>query len=162
MFDPVTVTAVVSTATSAFKNLKKAFAVGRDIEQMSGDLSRWMKASSDIDQAIKVSKNPPFYKKFLSGDAVEATALQAFTGKKQLEEQRYELQQFIKLKYGSKSWNELLQMEANIRKERTAKLYAQEKIKQQIIEIGFITILILTVFGFIGFIVWLKKQKDGS
>ena len=61
MFDPVTVTAVLTTATSAFNNLKKAFAVGRDIETMSGDLSRWMKASSDIDQGIKNTRNPPFY-----------------------------------------------------------------------------------------------------
>ena len=65
MFDPVNVTAVVSTATAAFNNLKKAFAMGRDIEQMGSDLSRWMQASSDIDQGIKNSKHPPFYKKFL-------------------------------------------------------------------------------------------------
>ena len=103
MFDPVTVTAVLTTATSAFNNLKKAFAIGRDIETMSSDLSRWMQASSDIDQGIKNSKHPPFYKKFLSGDSVEQAAVQCFTAKKQLEEQRYELQQFIKFKYGSKA-----------------------------------------------------------
>ena len=162
MFDPVTVTAVVSTATAAFNNLKKAFAVGRDIEQMSGDLSRWMKASSDIDQGIKNSKHPPFYKKFLSGDSVEQAAVQCFTAKKQLEEQRYELQQFIKFKYGSKAWDQLLRMEANIRKERTEKLYAKQKLKQQLIEGLFVFMLLLTVIGFIAFVIWLKKQQEQS
>ena len=160
MFDPVTVTAVLTTATSAFNNLKKAFAVGRDIETMSSDLSRWMQASSDIDQGIKNSKHPPFYKKFLSGDSVEQAAVQCFTAKKQLEEQRYELQQFIKFKYGSKAWDQLLRTEANIRKERTEKLYAKQKFRQQCIEGFFILLLLCTVIGFIIFVIWLKKQSE--
>ena len=160
MFDPVTVTAVLTTATSAFNNLKKAFAIGRDIETMSSDLSRWMQASSDIDQGIKNSKHPPFYKKFLSGDSVEQAAVQCFTAKKQLEEQRYELQQFIKFKYGSKAWDQLLKMEANIRKERTEKLYAKQKFRQQCIEGFFILLLLCTIVGFIIFVIWLKKQSE--
>ena len=160
MFDPVTVTAVVSTATAAFNNLKKAFAMGRDIEQMGSDLSRWMQASSDIDQGIKNSKHPPFYKKFLSGDSVEQAAVQCFTAKKELEEQRYELQQFIKFKYGSKAWDQLLKMEANIRKERTEKLYAKQKLKQQIIEALFVVALVCSVIGLILFAIWLKKQQE--
>lgn len=160
MFDPVTVTAVLTTATSAFNNLKKAFAIGRDIETMSSDLSRWMQASSDIDQGIKNSKHPPFYKKFLSGDSVEQAAVQCFTAKKQLEEQRYELQQFIKFKYGSKAWDQLLKMEANIRKERTEKLYAKQKFRQQCIEGFFILLLLCTIIGFIIFVIWLKKQSE--
>jgi hypothetical protein len=160
MFDPVTVTAVVSTATAAFNNLKKAFAMGRDIEQMGSDLSRWMQASSDIDEGIKNSKHPPFYKKFLSGDSVEQAAVQCFTAKKQLEEQRYELQQFIKFKYGSKAWDQLLKMEATIRKERTEKIYARQKLKQQLIEGFFVLMLLLTVIGFIAFVIWLKRQQE--
>ena len=160
MFDPVTVTAVLTTATSAFNNLKKAFAIGRDIETMSSDLSRWMQASSDIDQGIKNSKHPPFYKKFLSGDSVEQAAVQCFTAKKQLEEQRYELQQFIKFKYGSKAWDQLLKMEANIRKERTEKLYAKQRFRQQCIEGFFILLLLCTIIGFIIFVIWFKKQSE--
>jgi hypothetical protein len=162
MFDPVTVGAVLTTATSAFNNLKKGFAAAREIESMQSDLSRWMKASSDIDQAIKANRNPPFYKRFLSGDSVEQSAMQAFTGKKQLEQQRYDLQQFIKFKYGSKAWDDLLKMEADIRKERTEKIYAKQKLKQQIIEGVFVFILLCTIVGFIFFVWWLKKQQDAS
>ena len=38
------------------KTIKKGFAIGRDIESMVGDLSRWMSALSDIDQAEKEAK----------------------------------------------------------------------------------------------------------
>ena len=162
MFDPVTVTAVLGTATSAFNSLKKGFAAAREIESMQSDLSRWMKASSDIDQAVKNTKNPPFYRKFLSGETVEQAAVQAFTGKKQLEQQRYDLQQFIKFRYGTKAWDDLLKMEADIRKERTEKIYARQRLKQQIIEGFFIFLLICTVIGFIFFVWWLKKQQDAA
>ena len=162
MFDPVTVTAVLGTATSAFNSLKKGFAAAREIESMQSDLSRWMKASSDIDQAVKNTKNPPFYRKFLSGETVEQAAVQAFTGKKQLEQQRYDLQQFIKFRYGTKAWDDLLKMEADIRKERTEKIYARQRLKQQIIEGFFIFLLLCTVVGFILFVFWLKKQQDAA
>ena len=48
MVDPIT---AVATATAAFNTIKSAFAAGRDIEGMAGDLSRWMGAVSDIKKA---------------------------------------------------------------------------------------------------------------
>jgi len=160
MFDPVTITAVMSVATTAFQNLKKGFSVAKDIQSMQADLSNWMQASSDILEAEKNIKNPPFYKKFLSGDSVEQAAVKIFTSRKQLEEQRYSLQQHIKFMYGSKAWDDLLALEGQIRKDRTAKIYARQKLKQQIIEGIFVFILLLTVIGFIGFVIWLKKQQE--
>ena len=44
--DPVS---CMATASAAFGVLKKGFAVGRDIESMASDLSRWMGALSDLD-----------------------------------------------------------------------------------------------------------------
>ena len=129
---------------------------------MQADLSNWMQASSDILEAEKNIKNPPFYKKFLSGDSVEQAAVKIFTSRKQLEEQRYSLQQHIKFMYGSKAWDDLLALEGQIRKDRTAKIYARQKLKQQIIEGIFVFILLLTVIGFIGFVIWLKKQQEQS
>ena len=107
MLDPATIAAAVSVSTAAFNNLKKAFAMGRDIEAMGSDLSRWMKASSDIDNAVKSCKNPPFYKKMLSGDSVEEAAMKSLVAQKNLEKQRYELQQYVKFKFGVKAWDDL-------------------------------------------------------
>ena len=63
MFDPITIGAALTTASTAFSGLKRAFAAGRDIEAMSGDLSRWMSAASDIDQKEKLAKKPPIFRK---------------------------------------------------------------------------------------------------
>ena len=71
------------------------FQAGRDIEAMSQDLSRWMGAVSDVDNAHKSAKNPSMLRKVFGGGSVEQEAIEAFTAKKKLEEQRYELKQFL-------------------------------------------------------------------
>ena len=43
MLDPASIATAVSLSTAAFNNIKKAFAMGRDIEQMGGDLAVWCK-----------------------------------------------------------------------------------------------------------------------
>ena len=160
MFDPASIATAVSLSTAAFNNLKRAFVVGRDIEQMGGDLSRWMKASSDIDQAVKSTKNPPFYRKMLSGDSIEAAAMQSLVAEKPRDKQRYELQQYVKFKFGVKAWDDLLKMEGTIRKQRQEAIYKREELKQKIIEGFFFVVLIITVIGFVFFVIWLKKQQD--
>ena len=160
MFDPASIATAVSLSTAAFNNLKRAFVVGRDIEQMGGDLSRWMKASSDIDQAVKSTKHPPFYRKMLSGDSIEAAAMQSLVAEKTRDKQRYELQQYVKFKFGVKAWDDLLKMEVTIRKQRQEAIYKREELKQKIIEGFFFVVLIITVIGFVFFVIWLKKQQD--
>ena len=160
MLDPASIATAVSLSTAAFNNLKKAFVVGRDIEQMGGDLSRWMKASSDIDQAVKSTKNPPFYRKMLSGDSIEAAAMQSLVAEKTRDKQRYELQQYIKFNFGVKAWEDLLKMEGTIRKQRQEAIYKREELKQKLIEGFFFVVLIITVIGFVFFVIWLKKQQD--
>ncbi len=155
MFDPITIGAALTTASTAFAGLKKAFQAGRDIESMTGDLSKWMGAVSDIDQKHKSSKQPPLFKKVFG--SIEQEALEAFAAKKKLEEQRYELQQFIKFAHGTKAWDELLAMEGKIRKARQDQLYRQQEIKERIIEGVFVILLACTVVGFI-WIVWHLKQ----
>ena len=160
MLDPASIATAVSLSTAAFNNIKKAFAMGRDIEQMSGDLSRWMNASSDIEQAVKTCKNPPFYKKMLSGDSVEEAAMKSLVAQKTLEKQRYELQQYVKFKFGVKSWEQLLKTEGLIRKQRQEFIYKRQELKQKIIEGLFVILLVCSVIGLIFFAIWLKKQQD--
>lgn len=162
MLDPASISAAVALSTTAFNSLKKAFSIGRDIESMGNDLSRWMKASSDIDEAVKTSKKPPFYKKFLSGSTVEQAAVQSLIAKKTLEKQRYELQNYIQFKYGVKAWDDMLRMEGQIRKQRSEEIYKRQQFKQQLIEYFFLAVLILTVFGFLFFVWWLKKQQNAE
>ena len=63
MFDPITIGACLTTASTAFSGLKRAFQAGRDIEQMSGDLSKWMGAVSEIEQKEKQAKKQTICRK---------------------------------------------------------------------------------------------------
>ena len=133
MFDPVTISAAVATASTAFNGIKRAFQAGRDLESMSQDLSRWMGAVSDVDAAHKSAKNPTMFRKVFSGGSIEQEAMEAFTAKKRLEEQRYELQQFIKFTHGTAAWDELLRMEGQIRKRRQQEIYDKKIFREKVI-----------------------------
>ena len=135
--------------------------MGREIEAMGGDLSRWMSAISDIDNAEKTTKNPSALQKLFKGKELEASAIEAFTAKKKLEAQRQELKSFINFHYGANSWNEILRMEAEIRKKRKEEVYARQELIRKIWEyIGWF-VLFCTVIGFIIFLAWLYKEKRG-
>ena len=76
MFDPITISASLSVASMAFSNVKRMFQAGRDLETMSQDLSRWMGAVSDIDNAEKSAKNPTMFRKVFGGGSVEQEAIE--------------------------------------------------------------------------------------
>ena len=159
--DPVTISLAVGVASKAFDAIKSGFAMGRDLEQMSGDLSRWMGASSDIDQAEKQAKNPGVFSKVFGGGSIEATALQAYAAKKKLEEQRYELKIFLNLTHGPQAYDELLQMEGQIRKQRQETIYKQQQLRKQIGEaIGWF-VLFLVIIGFFTLMtfLWMKRAE---
>jgi hypothetical protein len=159
--DPLTITAAVSVATSAFNTIKQGFAIGKDIEGMTKDIGRWMGAVSDVDNAEKQAKNPPLFKKLLYASSIEQAALEAFAAKKKLQEQRYELKNFLNFRFGPSSWDELLAMEGKIRKDRQKMIYEREQLKDKVISIVGIVILSLTIVGFVVFILFLLKEKYG-
>ena len=154
--DPVS---AMATASAAFGALKKGFSIGRDIESMAGDLSRWMGALSDIDQAEKEAKNPPIFKKLFNGKSVEQEAIEAFAAKRKAQAQRDELKQWISLTMGRSAWDELIRMEGNIRKQRQETLYLQRERRQKFVEICVIILAVLVgAAALVGF-VWLVKMK---
>ena len=130
----IEVAAALSVATSAFNAIKKGFEVGRDIESMSGDLSRWMGSVSDIDKAGEYAKKPPLFKKLFASGSVEEEAMASFMAKKKAEDMRYQLKQLISLTRGPAAWDELLKTEGEIRKKRQAAIYAQKERQRQIVE----------------------------
>ena len=162
--DPVTISLAVGVASKAFSAIKQGFAVGRDIEQMSGDIGRWMGAVSDVDNAEKQAKNPPLFGKLFKAGSIEEAAMAAYAAKKKLEEQRYELKIFLNMTYGPKAYEELLQMEGQIRKQRQETIYKQQQLRRQVGEGLAWFFLIVIVGGFIALVasIWIKKAKaDG-
>ena len=159
--DPVTISVAVGVASKAFDAIKKGFAVGRDIEQMSGDIGRWMGAVSDVDNAEKQAKNPPLFGKLFKAGSVEEAAMAAFAAKKKLEEQRYELKMFLNMTYGPRAYDDLLKMEGQIRKERQQTIYKQQQLRRQIGEAITWLIVVAIIGGFCVLVagIWMKKAK---
>ena len=156
MDDPISAMAI---AGSAFSALKKGFSIGRQVESMGKDLSRWMSAVSDIDRAHHEAKNPPIFRKIFNAKSVEQEAIELFTQKKQLENQRDELRKLISAMLGPSAWQELLRMEADIRKQRKETLYAQREARRQFVEIISIFFLVFIIVGFFVFILWLFMNR---
>jgi hypothetical protein len=155
----------MGVASKAFSAIKQGFAVGRDIEQMSGDIGRWMGAVSDVDNAEKQAKNPPLFGKLFKAGSIEEAALSAYAAKKKLEEQRYELKMFLNLTYGPQAYDDLLKMEGQIRKQRQETVYKQQQIRRQIGEGIAWFFLIAIIGGFITIVagIWMKQARaDGK
>lgn len=157
--DPASIGLAITAASKAFGAIKAGFAAGREIESMGKDLSRWMGAISDVDNAEKSAKNASPLRKLFKGKEIEASAIEAFTAKKKLEAQRQELKSFINFHYGANSWNEILRMEAEIRKKRKEDIYERQEMIRKIWEgVGWV-VLFLTVVGFIFVLAWLYKES---
>jgi len=155
MIDPIT---AVGVATSAFNAIKKGIAVGRDLQDMGGQLSQWGKAFSDFNYAEEKSKNPPWYS-FKGSD--EETALQIFAHRKKMEEMRKDIKAFISWNYGPSAWEEVLAIEAKMRKQRKEELYRKEELKRKILEwtVGILAAAI--GIAVMGFILWMIGKGQG-
>jgi len=143
-------------ATGAFKALKGAIGAGKDLQDMTSQLSTWGKAFSDFSNLEEREKNPPFWKKTFRGSD-EETAIEIFANKKKMEQMRAEIKDHISWNYGPSAWEEVLQIEAQMRKRRKAELYKkQEQIDAAInFAIGFIIFsiggcILFCIFYFIG------------
>ena len=112
--------------------IKKGIQVGRDLQDMGGQLSQWAGAVADLDFADRQSQKPPWYKALGSG--VEAQAMEIWQAKEKAESMRKELKDYISVMYGPSKWQEILEIEAKLRKQKKEHEHRQIEIKQSIIE----------------------------
>ena len=149
----------LATATTAFNLIKKGFQAGRDVESMYGDIGKWMGAVSDVSHAEKMSRNPPIFKKLFNGSSVEQEAMDAFAAKKKAEAMEDELRSWINMVHGPNAWNELLKMQAKIRKERQEQLYAQQELRKNIMNVVGVIVLSIVFVTAVVAMIWLVMQK---
>jgi|TARA_B100000902_G_scaffold197627_1_gene188653 hypothetical protein len=151
--DPVS---CVMMASGAFKALKGAIGAGKDLQEMTGQLANWGKAFSDFTNLEEREKNPPWWKQTFKGSD-EETALEIFANKKKMEQMRAEIKDHISWNYGPSAWEEVLQIEAKMRRQRKEELYKKQERVDAIINFGIGGVmfilgggLLLLVFYFIG------------
>ena len=152
MLDPVT---IIGGATVAFNAIKKGIAVGKDLQDMHGQLSKWAGAMSDLGQAEKQANNPPWWKSL--GGSVEAEALEVWNAKRKAEAMREELRQHISFIYGPTAWDELVRTEAKIRKQKKDQEYRKAEIQEAIITWMITGVLLLIFFAGLGLLMYSMK-----
>jgi hypothetical protein len=151
MLDPVSIGLAISTASKAFEMIQKGFAVGRELEQMHGDMGRWMSATAEIAATAEDAENAGVITRLLKGSGnIESIATQAVLAKKQIEQQRYELMVHIRMKYGMKTWDDILKAEGKLRKAKAKAMEEQRKFFEQIA----ITVTAIVMLGGGGLALW--------
>ena len=156
--DPIS---AIAAATAAFNVIKKGFEVGRDVESMYGDVGRWMGAVSDINQAEKMNKKPPLFKKIFAGSSIEQEAMDIFAAKKKAEAMEQELKTFVNMTHGPNSWNEIVALQGKIRKDRQRMIYEQQERRREILNAIGIIILVAGLGGVLWFFGVLAVQAFG-
>ena len=148
--DPITAFGV---ATTAFNAIKKGFQVGRDVESMSKDLGRWMGAIQDVKEGHNKKKNRVF-------GSVEEEALETFAIKKKAIAMENDLRNFVNLSYGPNAWNEVLHIQAQIRKQKKEAIEEAKRKQAQMIENIILGVLVVFFLGVVGAVLYLILSVD--
>ena len=155
MLDPAS---AIALATSAYSAIKKGIEIGRELQDMGGQLSQWASAISDLEYFERKAEDPPWYKAF-SGNA-QAEAMEVFAAKKKIEAQRNELRTYIQFSYGQSGWEEFLKTEADIRKRRAAHEHRKAEIKEMIISGILIFLMVSSISAFLAVVLWLYVEQN--
>ena len=154
--DPFT---AMAAATSAYKGIKKAIDVGRDISSMGSTLSSWSKAVSDLDFLEQKAQKPPMYKMFSD---TQSNALEIWSQKQKLKEMREELRSHISFVYGPSAWDEIVRIEAQQRKEQRQAVYDKQEAIDNLINVAIIGLIILAGVGSVILAMYLVGAKQGK
>ena len=159
MIDPVS---AIGMATAAYRGIKSAIDTGKELSDMAGTLNQWATSMSDLDFAHRQAENPPMFKKIFGRSQIEQNALEVWGHKQKAKEMREELKGYISFFYGPSAWDEIVSIEAKMRKERKDAVYAAEERKQMILE--FVVGTLAAVIGAVlmGGIVYLIGVYNGT
>jgi len=152
--DPVT---VIATASAAYNALKKGIEFGRELQDMGGQLASWAGAVSDLEFLAKKAENPPWWK---VGGNVQAEAVEIFAAKKRIQAQRDELKTYIQYSYGQSGWEELLRIEAQVRKRKQATDYRRAEMKELAITITLVTLVLLAGVAGLALLAWFLMMQQ--
>ncbi len=143
MVDPITAFGV---ATTAFNAIKKGFEMGREVESMYGDIGRWMTSCETVNKEAKKAKT--------SGMSVEEEALEVFAHKKKIQAMEQELRTFVNMSHGPNAWNEVLRIQAEIRKKRKEAILAAKKKQEEMIMWTMVGVGSLCSLWVVFYVIW--------
>ena len=147
MIDPVT---AFAAANVAFKSIKTLVGAGRELEDVSKQLGSWYSAVADISKAESQRKKPTLLEKHSHSGDIEQEAMDIVIRKKTLMEREKEIKFMLNMRFGPSTYDDMLQMRRQIRKEREETVYAAMEAKRQIANNSAIAALSLGIIGLLG------------
>jgi len=153
MLDPVS---LLATATAVFNGLKAAVEVGREAEDIFGQLGKWAGAVSDLREWIRTeeesaNKPPPLFKKLVFAKSATAEAFDAYAAKIKIAQMEEEIRHMFTLGelwwLGKEGYNEFIMMRRGIKEKREKMVYEQIRRRKKLIRL-------VTDYAFIAMIVF--------
>lgn len=151
MLDPVT---LLATATAVFNGLKKAVEVGREAEDVFGQLGKWAGAVADLQEWIRTEeenadKPPPLFKKLVFNKSATAEAFDTYAAKIKVQQMEEEIRHMFTLGelwwLGKEGYNEFLMMRRSIKEKREKMVYEQIRRRKKLLRISADAALIVMV-----------------
>ena len=143
MLDPVSAMAI---ATSAYNMLKKGIEVGRELEDMGGQLGTWFGAIADVKAADEDAADPPLFRKVFAKSSVEQEAIENLMRRKKIEQQERELREMIVYRFGVDAYRDMIKDRNTIRDARKRAVDARaRRIKKLVLNAVAIALIALIV-----------------
>jgi hypothetical protein len=87
--------------------------------------------------------------------------MEIFAAKKRIQSQRDELKTYIQYSYGQSGWEELLRIEAQVRKRKQATDHRAAEIKEKLITITLVTLVLaagIAGLALLAYLLWASQQ----
>jgi len=117
-------------ATAAFNTVKKLVEAGREVEDVLGQIGAWMGKVSELNALD--NKKPSIFKRIGSGKSVEQEAMEQLQRREAVRKQHLELMSMVKLRYGPQAFEELLQMQRQIKLKREREIIFQAQRRKDV------------------------------
>ena len=150
MLDPIS---LLATATAVFNGLKKAVELGREAEDVFGQLGKWAGAVSDLQEWMSGQENtkPPLFKKLVFAKSATVEAFDAYAAQvkiKEMEKTLYHWFHYGALQHlGRDGYVEFIQMRRRIKEQREKMVYEQIRRRKRFIKNTSDAIFISVVVG---------------
>ena len=155
MIDPVT---ALATATTVFNGIKKAVEIGREAEDVFGQLGKWAGAVADIQEWMGQDKKPPLFKKLTFSKSATVEAFDAYAAQVKIQEMEKTLYHWFHYgplqHLGREGYIEFIQMRRRVKEQREKMIYDQMRRRKKLIRNASDAGLILVTIGLGGIILF--------
>lgn len=140
-----------SGAVAAYKLTVKLVNAGRELSEVTGQLSEWYGCVADIQRAGEQAKSPTLFEKASQGsETAEKIALDSVIRQKEFREKERELAFLLDYRFGPGTHKQVVELRRQIKKEREETVYRKMEAKRAIINNISVTVLAVLIVGSIG------------